>query len=337
VRRIWKVLMGATMVMLLAAAAVAVPSGAADGPTALASCAPATNIEAIIDDSGSMAFTDENKLRVQGMDLLIDSLPPGYTLGAIEFGGEPFGEKPAADPIFNPEPVGPNASAMRSALERAINADNGTTDYNAAFETADAANPGAQARLFITDGGHDEGTYNETHLKHNVPTYVVGLGLSEPEDTARLEKIASDTGSGPVYEVKEASDLTPAMNRIGAALTCQTPPRQFKAELGAGQKKTYGVPVGASTRSLQIALSWASPADRFTVTSLQLLAHHKLIGMARPKVTKLKVKRTGGATFSLLKVSKLRKGTLRFTIKAAKIGSGAPKVKITTQVGRGSG
>ena len=48
-----------------------------------------TNIEAIIDDSGSMSFTDADKLRVAALELLIDT--PGnekITLGAVEFGGQ---------------------------------------------------------------------------------------------------------------------------------------------------------------------------------------------------------------------------------------------------------
>ena len=40
-----------------------------------------------------------------------------------------------------------------------IQADNGGTDYNAAFNTGRAANPGAQARIFLTDGGHNLGDY----------------------------------------------------------------------------------------------------------------------------------------------------------------------------------
>jgi hypothetical protein len=334
VRRIWKVLVAATMAVLLAATAVAAPSGAADAG-GRASCAPATNIEAIIDDSGSMAFTDPDRLRVQAMNLLIDTLPPGYTLGAIEFGGDPFGETPAADPIFNPEAVGPNANEMRSELAKKINADNGTTDYNAAFATSDAANPGAAARIFLTDGGHDEGAYNEGHTKLPAPTYVIGLGLSGAEDTGRLEKIAQDTG-GEVFEVKEAGDLQPVMNRVGAALTCQTPPRQFTDKLQEGQSKVHSIAVGASTKLLQIALTWTSPSDRFKVTGLQLISHGHVVAAARPKLRKLGVKRSVGATFSVLKVSKLRKGTLRFKVKAAKVGSGG-KVKLTTQVGRGSG
>src|ERR1700761_9115365 len=103
-RRSWRVLMTATMAALLALAAVAVPSGVASGAAGIsAGCTPKTNVEAIIDDSGSMSFTDENRLRVQAMDLLINALPSQTQLGAVEFGSE-F-ETPAADTVFPPEAV----------------------------------------------------------------------------------------------------------------------------------------------------------------------------------------------------------------------------------------
>src|SRR6201999_22179 len=71
----------------LAAGALAAPSGAsAPRANAAAACTQATNIEAIIDDSGSMAVTDPNRLRVQAMDLLVKTLPTSTTLGAGAFG-----------------------------------------------------------------------------------------------------------------------------------------------------------------------------------------------------------------------------------------------------------
>jgi len=335
-KRIWRVGFGAAMAALLAMAVLAAPSGAAGGATVSASCTPKTNIEAIVDDSGSMSFTDSSRLRVQAMDLLINALPTQTQLGAVEFGSE-F-EKPAADTVFPPEPVGPNAAAMKSALDTLIQADNGATDYNAAFAKADADNPTSEARIFLTDGGHDVDTYNEAHLGHNVPTYVVGFGsgLAAPEDQARLQKIAADTG-GQLFELEDNSSLQATMTKIEAALTCQTPPREFNDLLKEGQVKIHSVPVGASTKTLQIVLSWASSLDKFKLAGLRLVAKGNLIAAARPKVRKLQVKKESGQTFLVAKVSGLRKGTLRFSVKAAKVGSGEPKVKLTTQVGRGSG
>jgi len=336
-KRSWRVLMAATMAALLAAAVAAAPSGAAGGASASAGCIPKTNIEAIIDDSGSMSITDESRLRVQAIDLLINALPPQTQLGAIEFGSELF-EKPAADTLFPPEPVGANAVAMKSALDVAIQADNGATDYNSAFAKADADDPGSQARIFLTDGGHNEGTYNEAHLAHNVPTYVIGFGsgLTAPEDQARLQKIATDTGAA-FFPLPDASALQSSMTKIEAALTCQTPPREFNDLLKQGQVKFHSIPVGASTKKLQIVLSWTSALDKFKLAGLKLIAKHKVIAAGRPKVRKLQVKKQGGQTFLVAKVSGLSKGTLRFSVKAAKIGSGEPKVKLTTQVGRSAG
>jgi len=336
-RRVAKLLLATGAVGLLAAVLIAAPGAAA--PQAQASaCKPATNIEAIVDDSGSMSASDNNRLRVQALSLLIGTLKPSTRLGAVEFGSG-FLSQPGADTVFPPGPVGPNASAMRSALDKAIQADNGATDYNAAFAQSDADNPSADARIFLTDGGHNIGTYNNGHLTHNVPTYVIGFGsgIVLPEDQQRLEKIASDTG-GKYFPLQDSSQLQSVMNSIGAALTCQTPPRQFTDLLAKGQFKSHSVAIGGATKKIQIALTWASPLDKFKLYGLKLVGQNGVLATAsrrhQPKPTKLKVKTTTSSTFTILQVSKLRKGSLHFKVKATKVGSGVPKATLTTQVGQ---
>ncbi|HEX3609490.1 MAG TPA: VWA domain-containing protein [Solirubrobacterales bacterium] len=336
-RRAVKVLLGTAAAALLAVGPIASQSVAAAPLASASACAKATNIEAIIDDSGSMAITDEGRLRVQAMNLLIDTLSPSTQLGAVEFGSA-LGEVPGADTVFPPQPVGAGSAAMRTALDAKIHADNGATDYNAAFAQSDADNPSADARIFLTDGGHDIGTYNEAHLVHNVPTYVIGFGgISLPEDQARLKKIAADTG-GSYFPLTDSSQLQAVMNNIEAALTCQTPPRQFTDVLAKGASKLHTVSIGAATKSIQITLTWASPLDKFNVSGLRLTGPKGLIAVAsRPhKPSKLKVTRTVSSTFAVVKVSHLRKGRLHFAVKATEIGSGAPKVTLTTQVGQSS-
>jgi hypothetical protein len=316
---------------------IAAQSGA-ESPraSASASCTKASNIEAIVDDSGSMSGTDPNKLRVQALDLVINALNSGTFLGAVEFGGSFDPSQPSADTVFKPQPVGPNAAAMRSALDSKIQADNGSTDYNAAFAQSDADNANAAARIFLTDGGHNAGNYNNGHLTHKSPTYVVSFspGISG-SDQARLQGIANDTG-GHYYPLADASELQSIMDSIEAALTCQTPPRTFKDALAQGRTKTHSVTIGAKTKSLQIALTWASPLDQFSISHLRLVSHGKTIavGARHHKPRKLKIKRTTRGTYTLLKVSRLRKGKLKFRLKAKRIGSGQPKVTLTTQVSR---
>jgi hypothetical protein len=319
-------------------AIVAAPSGASAPRAHASACVKATNIEAIIDDSGSMAVTDSGTLRVKGLKLLINTLSPGTFLGAVEFGGNFFSSStPSADTVFAPEAVGPNATAMGTALESKIMADNGGTDYNAAFAQSDADNPNAQARIFLTDGGHDIGAYNNGHLTHKVPTYVIGFstGVADAEAQQRLKTIAGDTG-GQFFPLSDSSQLQSVMNNIGAAITCQTPPQSFTDKLKQGASKTHSVSIGASTKSLQIALTWSSPLDRFTISNLKIVSHGRTVAQsARRKVRRLTVKTTTSPTFTVLKISGLTKGKLTFKVKAAAIGSGQPQVTLTTQVGQG--
>lgn len=333
-RRVAKLLLGPGAMALLVVGLIAAPTATAASSSA-SSCKRANDIEAIIDDSISMEFSDAGRLRVQAMNLLIGTLSPKTQLGAIEFGSG-FLEKPAADTLFPPQPVGPNATAMRTALDAAIHADNGATDYNSAFAKADADNPDADAKIFLTDGGHIEGAYNDAHLGHKVPTHVIGFGsgLSSGEDQARLKKIAKDTG-GKYFPVKEAGELQAVMNSVSAALTCQTPPRQFTDTLSEGQSKPHSAAIGAATKTVQITLTWTSPLDKFKLTGLRLIGKNGLVAVAsrKRKPSKLKVTKTTSSTFTILKVSKLRKGKLRFKVKGVKVDSGS-KATLTTQVGQ---
>jgi hypothetical protein len=330
--------LSASLASAVVLAMAAVPTAGATPIARLSAgpCTPATDIEAIIDDSGSMSITDPSTLRVKGLKLLINTLSPSTSLGAIEFGGNFFeGEgPPAADTVFPPEAVGPNAATMASSLEAKILADNGGTDYNAAFAQSDADNPGAQARIFLTDGGHDVGTYNNGHLTHKVPTYVIGFssGVAAPEDQARLQAIASETG-GQFFPLTDSSQLQSVINSIGAEITCQTPPQSFTDALKQGASKAHTVTIGASTKSLQIALTWASPLDKFTISQIKLVKHGKTIAKAARHIKKLTVSTVTSPTFTVLKISGLKKGKLSFKVKAATIGSGQPQVTLTTQVG----
>ncbi len=317
--------------------ALAVPSGvsahralAAAGP-----CTPVTNIEAIVDDSGSMAGTDPNRLRVQALDLLIETPGnEGITFGAIEFGGAIFTSEPAADTLFAPEAIGPNAGAMQAALNEKIKADNGTTDYNAAFAKAKADNPGANARLFLTDGGHDVGEYENGH-RGGPPTYVIGFSsaITGP-DGERLQQIANETG-GKYFPQTDSSSLQAVVNQIGTTLTCQSVPATFKDAFSkVGQKSAHAVALGSKTHSAQLTLSWDSPLDAFTISNLKIVKHGKTVAVAARK-RKIKVTRRQGTTFLVLKLSNLTRGSLRFNVRASKIGSGAPKVSLTTQVTQG--
>jgi hypothetical protein len=331
-----RIAMAGTGGVVALASALALAPGAIADPTALASasCSPVSNIEAIIDDSGSMSFSDADKLRVSALQLLIDT--PGnekITLGAVEFGGQIGypGEPPAADTVFPPELIGPNAAAMKSALTARVDADNGLTDYNAAFARAQQDNPNAKARIFLTDGGHDNGDYLNGH-RGGPPTYVIGFGgATFGENGDRLRTIASETG-GRAFLQTDDSNLQAVMNEIGTTLTCQSPPKTFRdAFTKAGQASAHGVKIASAARSAQLTLSWSSADDSFTIGKLRIVKRGKVVAVAS-RTRHLRVTTRKGATFLVVKVGNLTRGKLQFKVRATRIGSGAPSVSLTTQV-----
>lgn len=314
--------------------ALALAPGATAEPTALAAatCTPVSNIEAIIDDSGSMSFTDQAKLRVSALQLLIDT--PGnekVTLGAVEFGGAFDPSTPSAETIFGPQPIGPNAAAMKAALQARVNADNGVTDYNAAFARAAADNPNARARIFLTDGSHNVDAYANGH-QGGPPTYVIGFSSATTgDDGQRLQQIATDTG-GRYFPQTDASTLQAVMNEVGTTLTCQSPPKTFRdAFTRAGQTRAHAVKVASRARSAQLTLSWTSPLDQFAIGQVKVVKRGRVVAVASKKRT-LRLTTRKGATFLVVKVGNLTRGKLQFKLRATRVGSGAASVNLTTQV-----
>ena len=84
--------------------------------------------------------------------------------------------------IFPPSAVGGNEQNLINALNGAIQADDGSTNYVDAFKTAHASNPGAQARIFLTDGGQNIDNIYQTndHQGSGGPVYVIGLTIGAP-------------------------------------------------------------------------------------------------------------------------------------------------------------
>ncbi len=312
---------------IVATAALALAATSAGAPSAggATTCTPATNIEAIVDDSGSMGGTDFNKLRAQGLKLLIaKSGNANKTLGAVEFGD-------SVGTVFAPMTIGPNTAAMNAAIDASTNSDNGSTDYNIAFDKAKADNPNANARIFLTDGGHNAGTYNNGHAG-GPPTYVVGLGVFAGEDETRLQTIANDTG-GKYLKANDASELQAAINEIDAYLNCQAPPVRYSDTFTKqGQTKSHRTTISSSVKSVDLVLTWADPTDTFIITGVRLKTSRGTYAQVSRK--RLRIKRSKGATYYSLNIRKLRRGKLVFKVKLTKKTSFNPSLTTITQATR---
>ena len=291
---------GASLVALLAA--MAGGGSASASPRAHASaCQKATNIEAIIDDSGSMDFTDPAKFRTTLLDAFADlQQNQGKTLGGIEFGD-------TADVLFPPAPI-PGVIPAMDASFAMVNADNGLTDYNLAFATAKTANPNADGRIFLSDGGHDVGDYTNGHASPPIKTDSVGFGSV---DTAVLDKIASDTG-GKSFNLTDASQVPAVAAAITADMNCKRPPIVFTNTF-TRQGQSFGHKFKAKGRSADILLTWPDALSALDIIKFS----QPRAGKSLAQVAKVKTRKKRGATFVTVHLKKLKRGQkVRFKVKA---------------------
>lgn len=176
-----------------------------------AECTPKNNVDTILDDSGSMASSDPSQVRQSAAEMLIDKhdLDDDYVLSSGEFGTK-------ANAVFSPMLVKGNEQAMKDALEKYTQANNGGTDYNLAFSQAKELNPSSQLRIFLSDGKHNQGTYNNGH---SGGPETDTIGFSSSASSSLLEQIAEDTG-GTYYENVTSSNLQAVVNEIDDQSQC---------------------------------------------------------------------------------------------------------------------
>ncbi len=184
-----------------------------------AGCKALTNVEVIIDDSLSMRRADPAGLRREAVSLLLTKpRNEGKVVGAFEFGS-------TGNQVFPPQVVQPrgapgsNQRLLLGALQQGVRGNNGGTDYNAAFKGAADDNPAAQARIFITDGGHRIGKFTGGH-RGGSPVYVIGLGIDDKTGPGRrLGRIAAETKGEAFLDVSD-DELQKVLNTIDSKLNC---------------------------------------------------------------------------------------------------------------------
>jgi hypothetical protein len=269
-------------------------------------CTPQNNLEAIIDDSGSMSGTDPQRFRADLVNILA-SLNPEKTMGAVEFGTD-------AAVLFAPAPIGPNLGTIRGALNL-IQADNGGTDYNDGFALGNSQNPNANARIFLSDGA-PTGTPNPNLWRTpRIPTYVVGFGSVDP---AILTQIANDTGGPLPFNVTSSSQLRTVAAIINARINCLPDPtllsRVFK---NPGQVQGLAFrPVG---NTAELVISWPIGANFKVFGFVQGKSGGGKSAVSTAKRRGVRSQTVRGPSFVAVTLTGLKKGKVRFKIRAKKL------------------
>jgi hypothetical protein len=191
-----------------------------------------------------------------------------------------------------------------------VNADNGSTDYNLAFATAQTANPAADGRIFLSDGEHNVGTYNNGHV--GVKTDTVGFGTIDP---TLLTKIATDTG-GKAFTVDSSSQVPAVAAGITADMNCKAPPVVF-VDTFTKQGQSFVHSFKPKGGSADILLTWDNLAS--VLNSLGFAqgggkGHASASALAHASV---KARKKAGKGFVTVHLKGLKKGQrVKFKVKA---------------------
>ena len=281
-----------------------------------AGCKAVTNVEVIVDDSFSMRRKDPDELRRDAIDLLITKpRNVGKVVGAIEFGS-------FVNQIFPPQQIrergrGSNQPFLLGQLRQLIDGDNGGTNYNVAFESAAQENPAAQARIFITDGGHLAGAYLEGH-RGGPPTFVIGMGIKADEPFGvRLQRIADETRGRAFLDVAP-EDVIRVMNTIDSALNCDVDIDTDEDVLTEDDPlEEQEVPLIPDARTCDLNVSWGDDDDQVEPQEVAFITDGEVLGRAKGASLQ-KVIRKPGRTYRIgrIKVRGTRRGdqfSLRLT------------------------
>jgi hypothetical protein len=294
-------------------------------------CKAVTNIEVIVDDSLSMRRTDPQSLRRQAIELLI-SKPrnEGKVIGVYEFGS--FGTQVLPPQAVIPRGVaGSNITDMLAKLEGSIIGDNGGTNYNAGFKGAADDNPAAQARIFITDGGHRGSKYLELH-RGGPPTFAVGLGAGSNLGVfkTRLERIASET-KGRAFTGVSAEDVIRVVNTIDSGLNCDVDIDSDEDTLTLDDPVDEQiVPLVVNARTCDIDVSWGDEDENVEPEEIAFIAEGRIVARASRKRLRSVVRRPG-RTFSVggIRIKGTRRGG-RFGLRVS--GQPANRLRIRYRV-----
>jgi hypothetical protein len=293
-----------------------------------------------------MEDSDPDRLRAKAVELLLAKPGnAGRTFSAVQFGSY-------AGHVFNPTRLGYGVEGqlqiklLSAELERELAADNEGTNYNAGFKSINKDKAGADARIFLTDGEHNEGDYANRH-RGGPPTYVLALGLGGRRTDAgqRLARIARET-KGTFFPSVTRDTIQAVMNAIAARVNCGLGFDQFVDTLTDQDPEadTNVTDLENGTASADVDVTWGDPLDEVEPTGLVVVNGGKPVvalpaaalrrAAAGQDVAVGGVHVTGrrGVTFVSLHVTGL-KGADRLRVRVGAVSThGRGSVRVRTQV-----
>lgn len=292
------------------------------------------DLAAIVDVSGSMLQNDPSRRRTGAVQLLVDLASPGDRIAAVGFDN-------GFRPIF-PRTAITSSLAVKARLKRQAAArigEFGGTDYNtgirAAFDALTAAplNPQVpKGAIFLTDGGHNAGVYDNAHLRFAFngtgrpwPICVVRLGTQfNAVDIARLKRIAGETGGQYIAAPSNAQLESLYFQCRGKAAGEATLLRTSQV-FRVGRARTYARPVKRGQSKATFFVTWGN--GRYALALTQPGAKRPFTRSQGKRVRLIKSK-----TFAYFQVTNPKPGRWRLKVTRLKTGSARDRATTTVSV-----
>jgi len=288
------------------------------------------DLEAIVDLSGSMSGNDRQFRRKDALRLLLDLMGQGDKIGAVGFDDGFL-------PIFDLTTI--SGTAVINNLKTLVNQrviNQGGTNYNIGFQKAlEALNgPGVNPQtpkggIFLTDGGHNSGAYENLHLLFTYnpsgrswPVCVVQLGTGfQQVDVDRLKRIAAETG-GEYAATPTNAQLSSLYFRCFGRATGARTIANAVLNFRQGQQRTFARRIPRRLRVATFFVGWGD--GTFDVS------------LVDPKKKRHSARRPGrnvtfrkGSTYALIRVRKPLAGRWRMLIKARRLPAGRDQASVT--------
>lgn len=294
------------------------------------------DVEAIVDISGSMSGSDPKFLRRDALNLLGDLSGTADGLGAVGFDHQ-------YQPIFDLTRT--TSQAIVNQLKARVKTqviNRGGTDYNIGMDRAwDALSaPGVDPNkpkmiIFLTDGGHNAGDYDNGHLRfaapglfngsaqRSWPVCAVQLGPKssfQAGDVARLKRIASDTG-GKYFATQSSASLNDIYFKCRGQSTGQRAILTKSVVLTkAGQQRRFSRRLARGLRQATFFVS-SGGTFRFQMTLIDPRGRRITRTTRRPGLVY-----RAGKTFQFFRITRPQTGNWRIVVRA---------IRITDTTGRG--
>lgn len=211
-------------------------------------------IIAVVDSSGSMTQTDPRKLRIEALNLLLDSLGEKNTLGLIEFSGR-------ARVLSEPHLLGPMGGSAREELRRqvqAIGASGRTNIKDALIMALDLAKGQTDGLvLVLLSDGEDTSQHQwkgeADFIPPGVPVHVIAL--SDLADLPSLTRLTQATGG-----ILEVANFSGDLHRIFASLFGVVEDREVflvrEGQLKTGEETSHPLHFEPGVSSAEFQCTW---------------------------------------------------------------------------------